>query len=306
MSQYGYRRNSFLDEPAHVKPRSTPNGRGPRKPAQKKQGLPVGLAIAIDVVLAAVLLLVFYLSNYVFQGETGPIGSYATPSWMTSVTPGASPSGSSSALAETSGESTSSTAVIDPNDWRAKFADKFTDGEVEKTDTSYRSANISVTIEKVQNDTLTYFVADIYIAELKYLRTAFAQDADTMGHKALTTTIAQENDAIIAINGDFCLNNWSTGVVLRNGQPYKKNKPSADQFVLYYDGSMESIAPGEFDYDAVVAQGAYQIWSWGPMLLDSGQMMTDFNMPDSFGAPNPRTAIGYYEPGPLLLCGRGG
>ncbi len=236
-----------------------------------------------------------------FHGETKPIESLPTPSWMANATPEASlPETSQAASPSLSAEASpqdTSTAAIDPSDWRAKFAGQFTDGAIEKTDTSYKSPNISVTITKVQNDTLTYFVADIYIAELKYFRTAFAQEADTMGHTELTTTVAQENNAIIAINGDFCLNNWSTGVVLRNGQPYKKNKPSADQFVLYYDGTMESIPPGEFNYDTVVAKGVYQIWSWGPMLLDNGQVMADFNMPDTFGAPNPRTAIGYYEPG---------
>lgn len=303
MNQYSYHKNSFLDDPdAHVKPpRSNSGGSRPRKP-QKKRGLPTAAVIVIDVLLAALLLLVFYLTNYVFHGETKPIESLPVPSWMQSGSPETTPSPSVSAPSETAetteaASATTTAAAVDPNDWRAKFADKFTDGEVEKTDNSYRSANISVTITKVKNEELTYFVADIYIAELKYLRTAFAGDADTMGHTGLTTTVAKDNNAIIAINGDYCLNNWSTGVVIRNGQPYKNKKPSADQFVLYYDGTMKSIPPEEFDYDTVVAQGVYQVWSWGPMLLDNGQVMTDFNMPDSFGSANPRTAIGYFEPG---------
>ena len=259
----------------------------------KKKRLPVALMIAADVLAAALLLLVFYVTNYEMHGESGPIASLPVPSWMASAAPAPDNASGSTGTAE----QLSPTAALDPGNWRVKFADKFTGGEVEQTDTSYRSANISVTIEKVQRENLTYFVADIYVAELKYFRTAFAKEADTMGNEALTTTIAQENNAIIAINGDYCLNNWSTGVIIRNGQPYKDKKPSADQFVLYYDGTMKSIPPEAFDYDTVVAQGVYQVWSWGPMLLDNGQVMTDFNMPDSFGGLNPRTAIGYYEPG---------
>ncbi len=308
MNQNG--KNSFLDDDFHRAPRTAPRSAPtrptgtrppgapgvPRKP-RKKPGLPIAALIGIDVVLAALLLLVFYLGTYVLHKEEGPSGSLPTPSWMVTASTEVSASSSSSVSTETSSQPTSSTAIVDPNDWRTKFADKFTDGEIEQTATSYRSANINVTINKVQTETLSYFVADIYVAEMKYLRTAFAEKSDTMGYTGLTTTVAQENNAIIAINGDFALNNHATGVIIRNGQPYKEHKPSADQFVLYYDGTMESIPPEEFDYDAVVARGVYQVWSWGPMLLHDGQPMTEFNMPDQFGAANPRTAIGYYEPG---------
>jgi exopolysaccharide biosynthesis protein len=56
------------------------------------------------------------------------------------------------------------------------------------------------------------------------------------------------------------------------------------------------MSPEEFDYDTVTAAGAYQIWTWGPMLLDDGQPMTEFNMPDTIGGANPRSAVGYFEP----------
>jgi exopolysaccharide biosynthesis protein len=253
----------------------------------------VALMVAADVIAAALLLLIFYVTNYEMHSETGPIESLPVPSWMTSQTPDP---GTSSAPTGTA-EQASATATIDLSDWRAKFPDKFTDGEVERTDTSYRSANISVTIEKVQRENLTYFVADIYVAELKYFRTAFAREADTMGYEEPTPTIAKEVGAIIAINGDFCNRNKERGVVLRNGQPYHKSLPSSDQFVMFYDGTMKAMSPEEFDYDTVTAAGAYQIWTWGPMILDDGQPMTEFNMPDSIGGANPRTALGYFEPG---------
>ncbi len=262
----------------------------------KKKRFPVALMIAADVIAAALLLLIFYVTNYEIQTETGPIESLPLPSWMTSATPASTPSESVAAPTATAQQPTP-TATIDPNDWRAKFADKFTDGAVEQTDTSYRSANISVTIEKVQHERLTYFVADIYVAELKYFRTAFAKEADTMGHEESTPKIAEEVGAVIAINGDFSSRNKELGVVLRNGQPYYKSHPSSDQLVMFYDGTMKVYSPDEFDYDTVTAAGAYQIWTWGPMLLHGGQAMTDFNMPRSIGGVDPRTAIGYYEPG---------
>ena len=299
MSQYGYRRNSFLDEPAHVKPRSTPNGRGPRKPA--KRNLPIGLVIAVDVVLAALLLGIFYVTNYMIKTEVEPT-ALPTPSSVAAAT-----SAAATVSASQTGETATAAATVDPNDWRAKFADKFTDGEPIQTETSYVSANISVTIDIQTINDVRYYVADIYVADLQYFRTAFAgDDPDVMGDRALTDEIAQQHGAIIAIAGDHCVDNQDTGVVIRNGNAYANNNPSSDQFAMFYDGTMKAYSPGDFDYDEVVAAGVYQVWSFGPMLLQDGQPMTEFNMPDQIGGVNPRAAVGYFEPGHYCFVVVGG
>jgi len=44
--------------------------------------------------------------------------------------------------------SSDAAATVDPGGWRAKFPDKFTDGAVEQTDSTYKSANINVSINK--------------------------------------------------------------------------------------------------------------------------------------------------------------
>ena len=148
---------------------------------------------------------------------------------------------------------------------------------IEKTETLYRSANIYVSIETVHEEKLTYHVADIYVAELKYFKTAFAKKPDKMGYVESTDKIASENNAIIAINGDYCLNNG--GIIIRNGQSYKKNRTSSDQFIMYYDGTMKALSPGTFDYEQLMKAGVYQTWAFGPMLLTDGQPMTEFNLP---------------------------
>lgn len=299
MKQYGYSRNSYLDETVHVTPKSSSGGRGPRKPA--KRNLPIGLVIAIDVVLAALLLGIFYVTNYMIKTEVQP-SALPTPS---SVAAGASAAASASVSVSQPG--VSETTAVDPNDWRAKFADKFTDGAPIQTENSYISSNINVTIDIQEIDGVHYYLADIYVADQKYFRTAFAgEDPDVMGDRQMSDLIAQENGAIISITGDHCVDNKDTGVVIRNGSSYADNKPSSDQFVMFYDGTMKSYSPGDFNYDEVVAAGAYQVWSWGPMLLQNGQPMTEFNMPDQIGASNPRAAVGYYEPGHYCFLVVGG
>jgi len=297
---YGYKRNSYLDEATHVKPRSSSGGHGPRKPT-KKRNLPIGLVIVIDVVLAALLLGIFYVTNYMIKTEVQPT-ALSTPS---SVAAGTSAAATASASVSQPGES--AVTSVDPNDWRAKFADKFTDGEPIQTENSYTSANISVKVDIQTIDSVRYYVADIYVADLQYFKTAFAgENPDVMGARALTDEIAQQHGAIIAMAGDHCVDNQDTGVVIRNGNSYAENKPSSDQFVMFYDGTMKSYAPQDFNYDEVVAAGVYQVWSFGPMLLQNGQPMTEFNMPDQIGGVNPRAAVGYYEPGHYCFVVVGG
>jgi exopolysaccharide biosynthesis protein len=268
------------------------NGRSGGRGYSRKNQMPIWLVIVIDVLIAALLLGIFYVTNYMIKAEVEPIEMLPTPSAVAQATATPEPTGG---VSESPGAAVSQTVAptVDPNDWRAKFADKFTSGEVEQTDTSYRNANISVTINKAQKENLTYFVADIYVADIKYFKTAFAEKADVLGHTAQTTEIAQQNNAIVAINGDYCLNN--NGIVVRNGKLYPRDASSADSLVMGNDGVMTTYSPDEISVDKIKTEGAYQVWSFGPMLLDNGQAMTKFN--STVNKTNPRTAVGYYEPG---------
>jgi len=269
----------------------------------KRRGLSVAAAIFIDVLLAAVLLGIFYITNYEMNAETDPIESLPVPSWLSNPTPSDSPSGVT-ATAPVSGPTQTDAATADPNDWRTKFSGMFTDGAVEQTENTYKSKNINITINKEIRDGVPYFIADIYIAELKYFRTAFAKNPDKMGERELTDKVAKENNAILAINGDHCVDN--AGTVIRNGKLYRKPKSSFDVLVMNYDGSMQTFSPDKFDLDKTLAEGVYQVWSFGPMLLHNGKAMNDFNLPKTIGGMNPRTAVGYYEPGHYCFVQIGG
>lgn len=281
----------YLDEPLK---KSAPRSGGYKRP--QKRRTPLAFLIVIDVILAALLLGIFYVTNYEMHEQTSPIESLPAPSWLASKPPETAPaitSASPDITERTPGQTPG--ATVDPNDWRAKFADKFTDGAVEQDENGYKSANINISIQKVQKDNITYFVADIYVGELKYFKTAFPKKADVMGEREFTDTVAKEVGAILAINGDHCVDN--PGPVVRNGQLYRNQKSSLDVLLMNYDGSMQTLSPEEFDIEKVKTEGAYQVWAFGPMLLKDGQPMTDFNMPDTIGGANPRTAVGYYEPG---------
>ncbi len=166
---------------------------------------------------------------------------------------------------------------------------------MEQTDSTYKSANINVSINRVQENEITYFFADIYVAELKYFKTAFPGNSEKMGGREGTDKIAKDVNAVIAINSDHCVD--CPGPVVRNGNAYRLNEKAQDALVMSYDGSMQAYSASELDLEKIKAEGAYQVWTFGPMLLKDGQPMTEFDSPQNINGKNPRTAVGYYEPG---------
>jgi exopolysaccharide biosynthesis protein len=116
-----------------------------------------------------------------------------------------------------------------------------------------------------------------------------------MGGRELTDKVAKEVDAVLAINGDHCVDN--PGPVVRNGKLFRDKKSSLDVLVMNYDGSMQTYASKKFDLDKVKSEGAYQVWAFGPTLVKDGKAMTKFVLPDAISGKNPRSAVGYYEPG---------
>lgn len=244
--------------------------------------LPVWALIVTDVAITGVCLCVFALFHHVLpRAHQSPVTEIPRPS---------------SSQAENSA-APSESDVIDPNDWRAKFADKFSDTLI-STDTTYRSKNCAITIDKqsvtdANGRPITYYVADIYIAAIENFRTAFAKDTYGRSFTEQTLDMAKRNNAILAISGDY-YGIRDTGVVIRNGELYRSDA-YGEVCVLYYDGTMETYKQTEFNIQNAIDKGAYQAWNFGPALLNNGEAMTSF---DSTLIPkNPRSAIGYYEPG---------
>ncbi len=288
---------------------------------QRSRRLPLGLVIIADILLAGVGLMIFAFFHHVLPHDYQTAGqslprltttllaaftSHTTPSdqaigteSISESTPSARSEEQTTAVtaAQTTApavtETASPAATAAGGMWGSKFADKFTSGAIEQTAASYRSANINIQIQKVQTGKVTYYVADIYLRDIRYFRTAFAggQYARNVLDEVLDMAIA--NQAILAMSGDY-FGIRDRGIVIRNGELYRE-KLYADVLVMNNDGSMQTFTAAEFDLNAVKSAGAWQAWSFGPMLLRNGQAMTSFN--SEVTALNPRGAIGYYEPG---------
>ncbi|MBR5109848.1 MAG: phosphodiester glycosidase family protein [Clostridia bacterium] len=190
-----------------------------------------------------------------------------------------------------------------------KFADKYTDTVV-VTENSYSSPDISITVSEETTDhgRVTYYLADIYVRDITCFQSALARGTYGSGYRDSISDMAALTNALLAINGDY-YGNTNEGVVIRNGVIYRANRTNCDVCVLYYDGRMEVMPGSAFDMQEAIENGAWQAWTFGPALLDTdGSVLTSFASTNRIISANPRTAIGYYEPGHycmVVVDGRG-
>jgi len=165
------------------------------------------------------------------------------------------------------------------------------------TDTSYQDANIQITIDIIRAYNTDIYVADVVVSDVAYLKTALAQNV--YGKKVTETTsdMAAEHNAILAINGDY-YGFRNAGFVLRNGVLYQTTarSGSSEALVVNADGSFEIVNEANSDAQVLYDAGALQIFTFGPGLIEDGQITVSSNseVSQSMGS-NPRTAIGMVD-----------
>ncbi len=188
-----------------------------------------------------------------------------------------------------------------------KFSDRYTES-VTVTENSYSSPDVSITVTRETLGAATYYLADIYVRDITCFQSAMAGDTYGSGFRDSIEDMAALKDALLAVNGDY-YGNTSEGVVIRNGVIYRANPTDCDVCVLYYDGTMRVMPGSSFSVEDAVSQGAWQAWTFGPALLNTdGSVLTSFDSTGRIISANPRTAIGYYEPGHycmVVVDGRG-
>ena len=192
-------------------------------------------------------------------------------------------------------------AAPEKTEWQIRFAEHFTD-EVVVTDHSYSSPNVSIDItthqETLDGYPQVWYVADIYIASLDCFRCYTSGKSFETYASAPADVLAKEAGALLTINGDYCGAQGNGGFYIRNGEVYQWAQTTCDLCVLYNDGTMETYGKKDYKVSDVIERGAYQVWKFGPSMLDSeGRAKTDFNATIGVWIGNPRSAIGYYEPG---------
>ena len=270
-------------------------------PVRKKlprRNRPVWQLIIQDILLTGLVLCVFATFHHVIPRLTAKNVQMPTPSSVIGSPAPAETSAPEVTAPENTPEPTPE--VIDNRtEWQKKFAEHFTE-EVVITENSYTSPNIAITMSTITIDdpspTVCY-VADIYIAQIENFQTYWANGQLSYYGEENSLSMAINSGAILSINGDYA-DNQRSGFLVRNGEIYYDDQTTYDICVLYYDGSMETFSPSEYAVDDILAKAPYQVWKFGPELLDeNGQPKQSYNTSDAISWENPRSGIGYYEPG---------
>ena len=194
--------------------------------------------------------------------NSGSTGSNSTGSETKSTTKSSGSSGSTS--------STSSGTVIGT----------YSDSKSKITVTRYRAYDSNI------------YVADVEVTDGTSILSAFAKNTYGRNITDTTSDMAEENNAVLAINGDY-YGARQNGYVIRNGVVYRSQGSNGEDMVISKDGSLSFISESDTTTDSLIQKQAWQVLSFGPVLVENGQVAVSEN--DEVGmamASNPRTAIG--------------
>ena len=164
------------------------------------------------------------------------------------------------------------------------------------TETTYEDEHISITLTEYREYDTSIYVADVKLSSADYLKTAFAQNTYGKNITEKTSEIAANNNAILAINGDY-YGAQEKGYVMRNGTLYRESVSSnQEDLVIYKDGSWDIITEGNVSAEELQSNGAMQILSFGPALVMNQEVsVTENEEVGKAMASNPRTAIGMVD-----------
>lgn len=179
-------------------------------------------------------------------------------------------------------------------------------GQAQYDDWSYKDDHIAIEITKQEqgsgSDLITYYVADVQLSDASYLQTALANNQFGRNIVDYTTSIAEDNNAILAINGDY-YGFRSDGIIIRNGL-LLRDEGVRTGLAIYRDGTVRSYDETQVSGEQLIADGVLHTLSFGPVLVENGEAYTDFDhvtVDTNFGNrsiqnSNPRTGFGYIAP----------
>ena len=172
------------------------------------------------------------------------------------------------------------------------------------TDSSYKDSNVDINITTVRKNNTTVYVADVKLSDSSYLKTALAYESFGTNVTEATSSMAGNNNAILAVNGDYYGADRS-GYVIKNGVIYRNTVRSDSEYpdlAVYKDGSFKIIYETEVTAEELLADGVVNLFAFGPSLVENGEISVDQNTEVRQAmTKNPRTAIGIVDKNHYIL-----
>ena len=157
---------------------------------------------------------------------------------------------------------------------------------------TYSDSKSKITVTRYRAYDSNIYVADVEVTDGTSILSAFANNTYGRNITDTTSDMAEENNAVLAINGDY-YGARQSGYVIRNGVVYRSQGSNGEDMVISKDGSLSFISESDTTTDSLIQKQAWQVLSFGPVLVENGQVAVSEN--DEVGmamASNPRTAIG--------------
>ena len=157
---------------------------------------------------------------------------------------------------------------------------------------TYSDNKSKITVTQYRAYDSNIYVADVEVTDGTSILSAFANNTYGRNITDTTSDMAEENNAVLAINGDY-YGARQSGYVIRNGVVYRNQGSNGEDMVISKDGSLSFISESDTTTDSLIQKQAWQVLSFGPVLVENGEVAVTEN--DEVGmamASNPRTAIG--------------
>ena len=167
----------------------------------------------------------------------------------------------------------------------------------------YQDDSRSITINQVTEGDVTYFVADVQLADASGFQTALSGGKANGDLEGLTTIVSRTN-AVLAVNGDD-YGTHSYGVIIRNGELIRAHNTTRNMLVVDAKGNLSVIVDRLAKSASALAkqltsENVLQTFEFGPELVRDGKAVTFSPTFDVISTnpdrKEPRTAIGQIGP----------
>lgn len=167
---------------------------------------------------------------------------------------------------------------------------------------SYETNDKLINVYHIRASNSDVYVADVVVKDAYNILAGLA--FNTFGGTNVVqavSTMAEEHNAIFAINSDYA-SHYSYGYVIRNGMVLRSSASYRDAITLFENGTVVSFAEEETSLQDVVDDGAWQLWSFGPVIIKDGVSVASVNDGlERSAVDNPRSAFGYIGPNHFMF-----
>ena len=120
---------------------------------------------------------------------------------------------------------------------------------------TYSDSKSKITVTQYRAYDSNIYVADVEVTDGTSILSAFANNTYGRNITDTTSDMAEENNAVLAINGDY-YGARQSGYVIRNGVVYRNQGSNGEDMVISKDGTLSFISESDTTTDSLIQKQA--------------------------------------------------